>query len=112
MFSKGYAHDFLSRISFNNKNIDTSYAVPFSSDLTVQHDSPILCLPFNISPLSLPTRLQYLPTRVAVADDLEFDPAIKINFVSNIALLMLTLHVVTPTAGSVPVINTAISSSI
>jgi hypothetical protein len=86
MFSKGYAHDFLSRISFNNEDIDPSYAVPFSCDLTVQHDSRILCLPYNISPLSLPIRLQYLPKRVAVADNLEFDPAIKINFVSNIAL--------------------------
>jgi len=83
MPGEGYSFDFLSRISLNNDEIAASDAVPFSEDLTTQHGSQVLCLPYNISPLSLVNKLRSMPNRVAVTDDLRFDPAININFVRN-----------------------------
>jgi|SRR5882762_3387732 hypothetical protein len=82
--SKGYAHHFLSRISLNNQIVDAPDAVPFSDDLTVQDGLQVLCLPFTISPLSIPNKLQSLPNRITVTDNLQFDPAINFNFVRKI----------------------------
>jgi len=88
MTSKGCAFEFLSRISLNNEKITAHDSVPFSEDLTVQHGTQILCLPFNISPLALPNKLQSLPKRVTVSDNLRFDPAIGFNFLAAYPILM------------------------
>ena len=106
----GFAHDFLSRISLNNEDIAASEAVPFCQDITTQCGLQVLCLPFTISPLSLPLKLQSLPKRVSVTDNLRFDPAVKFNFVSN-AIWCASVEVpytFTLTVCSIPNIDTII----
>ena len=83
MSREGYAFASLSRKSLNNTEMAASDTVPFSEDLTIQHGSQVLCIPFNISPLSLPNKLRSLPERVVVTDNLRFDHAINVNFVRN-----------------------------
>lgn len=81
--SEGYSFNILSSISLNNY-IAAYNAVPFSNDLVTQHGSQVLCLPYTISPLSLVKKLRSQQKRIVVNDDLQFDPAINLNFVSNV----------------------------
>jgi len=80
---KGYAYDFLSSISLNDDKISPSSAIPFTQDLTTQHGSQVLCLPYNISPFSVIDKLESSPKRMTVSEDLRFDSAINCKFVSN-----------------------------
>lgn len=50
-------------------------AVPFSEDLRRQHDLDVMCMPYTISPLSLPEAARSLfRSRAKISDVATFEP--------------------------------------
>ncbi|CAL1716729.1 unnamed protein product [Somion occarium] len=71
----GFVFDPLSRISLKSPSLQKYTTVPFSSELERQYEQDILCLPFTISPFSLPSLARSTSFKNAViSDDLRFDP--------------------------------------
>jgi hypothetical protein len=53
----------------------TALAVPFSSELKNQHELDVMCLPYTISPLSLPEAVGSLfRSRAKINDVATFEP--------------------------------------
>ena len=60
-----------------------SDSLPWKPSLATQHDMPVQCLPFQISPLPILEKIRNLNTREGIINDgLRFDPStVRFNFV-------------------------------
>lgn len=68
----------LSRMAFSDLTTDENLnlAIPFSEDMTRQHDTDILCIPYSVTPFSIPSALQTLLEQKAIlSDDIKFNPS-------------------------------------
>jgi len=71
----GYSYDPLSKLAFSESLMYT-LAVPFTRELKRQHNMDIICLPFTVTPLALPSFGQSLsPSQTLIEDDVYLDPA-------------------------------------
>ncbi|TFY66576.1 hypothetical protein EVG20_g4510 [Dentipellis fragilis] len=81
----------LRNMVFNDRQLfkDTPL-LPWSDSLLRQHDTPITCVPYTISPFSLPEFLPTVDKRwTTVADNLSFSPSsIKCNVISASPVLV------------------------
>ncbi|EGO24741.1 hypothetical protein SERLADRAFT_438355 [Serpula lacrymans var. lacrymans S7.9] len=86
----GYSLDLLGRLAFINKNMDPRQTVPFSETLTRQSSDNVMCLPFTITPLSLPEQVRKLSfTQATVCDGFRFHPAsVKPNLLAAYPVLI------------------------
>ncbi|KAJ7170653.1 hypothetical protein C8R43DRAFT_58587 [Mycena crocata] len=71
----GHNWDKLSSISLLSPNLNVDESVSFSSDLEIQYDTKIICLPFTTTPFSIPRGLRSLqPDQCKITENLLFDP--------------------------------------
>ncbi|EGN99173.1 hypothetical protein SERLA73DRAFT_53875, partial [Serpula lacrymans var. lacrymans S7.3] len=77
-------------LAFINKNMDPRQTVPFSETLTRQSSDNVMCLPFTITPLSLPEQVRKLSfTQATVCDGFRFHPAsVKPNLLAAYPVLI------------------------
>jgi len=73
-YMPGFSYAPLSTLSFTQPSM-ISLAVPFSEDLKTQHGLDVMCIPYTISPLSLPEAANSLfRSRAKIGDIATFEP--------------------------------------